>query len=210
MGRVCAVGGLGCSGRTSATALEDEGAIGLVDAVPLVFHRQLDLERIVGPLDRRGDPYDAAPGHRIASVHDQVDEGALDLQRVDTHLRQLERQLGLEPHLVPDQPVHQGHRRAHELVRMHDLERELGLATERQQALREARGGGQRAMGVVQLASRTDALRQQLEVGVDHGEQVVEVVGDARGQAPDRFHLLGVGQLFTHPHLVAHVEHRAA
>ena len=37
-------------------------------------------------------------------------------------------------------------------------------------------------------------LEQQIAVAVDHGEQVIEVVGHAAGEKTDRFHLLGLLQ----------------
>ena len=37
---------------------------------------------------------------------------------------------------------------------------------------------------------------QQISVAADHGEQVVEVVGHATGEATDRLELLGLAQLF--------------
>jgi hypothetical protein len=40
-----------------------------------------------------------------------------------------------------------------------------------------------------------DAVGQDLDRAGDHGEHVVEVMGDAAGQLPDRFHLLRLEQL---------------
>jgi hypothetical protein len=40
-----------------------------------------------------------------------------------------------------------------------------------------------------------DAIGQDLDRARDHGEHVVEVMGDAAGQLSDRFHLLGLDQL---------------
>ena len=41
-----------------------------------------------------------------------------------------------------------------------------------------------------------DAVGQDLDRARDHGEHVVEVMGDAAGQLPDQFHLLRLEQLF--------------
>jgi hypothetical protein len=39
-----------------------------------------------------------------------------------------------------------------------------------------------------------DLGAQQLGIGADHGQQIVEVVGDTAGQTPDRFHSLRLTQ----------------
>ena len=41
-----------------------------------------------------------------------------------------------------------------------------------------------------------DAVGQDFDRARDHGEHVVEVMGDAAGQLPDRFHFLRLEQLF--------------
>src|SRR5690606_40933015 len=45
-------------------------------------------------------------------------------------------------------------------------------------------------------AVRVEAAGDELRVAQDHGEHVVEVVGDAPGELPHRFHLLGLAELF--------------
>ena len=42
---------------------------------------------------------------------------------------------------------------------------------------------------------RVEILEQQLAIPQHHGEQVVEIVGDASGEPSDRFHLLGLLKL---------------
>src|ERR1051325_202079 len=49
------------------------------------------------------------------------------------------------------------------------------------------------------------AAREQLGIGEDDGEQVVEVVRDAAGELPDRFHLLRLAELLLEPAALAHV-----
>jgi hypothetical protein len=46
-----------------------------------------------------------------------------------------------------------------------------------------------------QLVLLAGAPLDQLDIAQDHGQQVVEVVGDAAGQLADRLHLAGVAQL---------------
>jgi hypothetical protein len=42
---------------------------------------------------------------------------------------------------------------------------------------------------------RGQRLERQVGIAVDRGEEVVEVVGHAAGELPDRFHLLRLPQL---------------
>ena len=46
-----------------------------------------------------------------------------------------------------------------------------------------------------QLAEPSDGGQDVVEVPLDYHEQVVEVVGDTAGEAADRLHPLGLGQL---------------
>src|SRR6185369_12092569 len=40
-----------------------------------------------------------------------------------------------------------------------------------------------------------ERAQEKLAVAIDHGEQIVEVVGDATGEPADGFHLLGLAEL---------------
>src|SRR5262245_62242007 len=77
--------------------LEDVAAIGLGDAPALVLHRYLDLQPATRALQPGADLHDAAPWHGIARVDDEVDQRALELERIDADRRQCGRQLRLEP-----------------------------------------------------------------------------------------------------------------
>ena len=87
----------------------------------------------------------------------------------------------------------------HDRVQVEDLGRQELLAAEREQLPREGRG----AIG--RLADLADVVHDRIvglqplldEVGVadDGGEQVVEIVRDAAGEAADRVHLLRLAQL---------------
>ena len=50
-----------------------------------------------------------------------------------------------------------------------------------------------------------DAFGQDFDRTCDHREHVVEVMGDAAGQLPDRFHLLRLDQLFFGETLLGNV-----
>ena len=72
------------------------------------------------------------------------------------------------------------------------------LAAERQELAREPRGALRARADLVDILAppvrRGEAAAQVLGVAHDHGEDVVEVVGDAAGQPPDGFHLLRLAQ----------------
>ena len=53
------------------------------------------------------------------------------------------------------------------------------------------------------------AVRHQLGVAANRGQQVVEVVGDAAGQPADRLHLLRLAQLILELHAIADVDARS-
>ena len=78
--------------------------------------------------------------------------------------------------------------------RLHHL-----LAAEREQLAGELGGGSAAGLHLAHARGGADSHGHppgdQLAVAEDHGEQVVEVVRDAAGQLPDRFHLLRLPQL---------------
>ena len=85
------------------------------------------------------------------------------------------------------------------------------MAAEREQLLCE---GGCAIRGLANLVDvvalgvvRAEVLKQQIAVARDHGQEVVEVVGDASGQATDRFHLLRLAQLSLEPPRLGDIVH---
>ena len=112
-------------------------------------------------------------------------------------------------HLGADQAARHPRHRANRLI---DVERdrlEDLLAAEGEQLARQRR----RAIGGVQdlvhlrghRRVRLDAVRHQLGIAADRGQQVVEVVRDAAGEPADRLHLLGLAQLILELHAIADV-----
>ena len=58
-----------------------------------------------------------------------------------------------------------------------------------------AKGGFANLVDVVALGVvRAKVFEQQIAVARDHGQEVVEIVGDPSGQATDRLHLLRLAQ----------------
>ena len=80
------------------------------------------------------------------------------------------------------------------------LHLERMLAREGEQPLHQGRGalGGLTAIAepAADALLALDAAQREIEIADDRGEQVVEVVRDAAGEAADRFHLLRLAQRF--------------
>jgi hypothetical protein len=75
---------------------------------------------------------------------------------------------------------------------------QAGLAGEGEQLAGQPRGALGRGARVVEVAPRLLRRRivpQPLEIAGDHLEHVVEVVGEAGGQLPDRLHLLRLAEV---------------
>ena len=86
-----------------------------------------------------------------------------------------------------------------DVVQVDDARGEHLLAAEGEQ-LAGQRGGAFGGAGdllgrTAQMRLGAEALEQEFRVAGDHHEQIVEVVGDAAGEAADRFHLLRLAQL---------------
>ena len=148
----------------------------------------------VGGLD--GDA--AAIRHGVARVDAEVQQGVLQLARVDQSWpdsRQAHHfQMDMRADRTADELLHVGDQAVH--VRGLGVE---GLAPgEGEEAVRQGSGALGRALGhrhvaveVAHAALRHSGLHQLQRAG-DAGQQVVEVVRQPTGQLPDRLHLLGL------------------
>ena len=139
----------------------------------------------------------AAARHRVARVDDEVDEHLLicigstqTFQRSGrgSVVSSMSSLISRDQHAarVGDQLVQIDH------ARLDDL-----LARERQELTREVRGlrrGGFDVLEVRRAAAWT-AEAQQFQRAENDGQQVVEIVRDAAGEAADGFHLLRLEQL---------------
>ena len=190
--------------------LEDVGGGLRAHAGTGVAHREghVGPRREVGPARRgrladldvaNGDPDAPAARHGVARVHREVHEDLLHLARIDLHppraLHRLDHQLDVLPdHALEhrDQLRHEGPQLDH--PRLHDLLAAEGqeLARERHRALRRLLD--QLDVAVHRLAGLEPA-QQHVRPAGDHGEQVVEVVGDPAREPADRLHLLGLLEL---------------
>ena len=175
--------------------LERPGGRALVHADPGVRYPDECLAVARGGFDRQP----AAARHGVARVDRQVEQDLLHLGRVGVHDEcaggQVERQLDA----CADQPADHLDCAGDGVVQVE----ERGSSTWRRPNERSwdvERCGAIR--GELDLAELTPALagsrlaeQQDLGVAADHGQEVVEVVGDPACQLSDRLHLLGLAQL---------------
>ena len=144
----------------------------------------------VGGLDDQA----ATMRHRVDRVDDEVHEHLLHLVRIDSDLSEVRVQRGHQLDVLPDQAPDDGLEVAHHVVQAQDLGLEHLLAAEGEQLSRQ-RGRSVRALldqldvGAARMLT-ADALEHELRAAGDHGQEVVEVVGDASGEPADRLHLL--------------------
>ncbi len=152
--------------------------------------RDLDIGRLHGER--------AAAGHGVPGVDGQVDEDLLRLDRVDEHGMQVLLQRQLHRDVLPEE------RGQHRLLlgdgggEVHDLALDGLAAAEGQELPGQAGALLRRLLHLrdVPLPVRVEPgiLQQQLGQAADHGEGVVEVVGDAAGELADGLELLRPAQ----------------
>ena len=158
-------------------------------------------------LDDRGlDRQPAAARHRVARVGGEVEHDALELRAVGLDHRRAGRERDGDADVVADDPPeHRLHSRDHvvevERARMQHL-----AAAEGEQLAGEAADACSAAWAISRSASRSPhLLLEQRGVAGDHRQQVVEVVRDAAGEAPDRLHLLRLLEPVLEPEPVGDV-----
>ena len=147
----------------------------------------------VGGLDAQQSPV----GHGVPGVHAEVHHHLLQLPRVGLHLAEVRAGNDREVDVFADQASEhllevrqEGVEVQH--LRVHDL-----LPAEGQELAGEAGGALRGLQDLLELAPLRLARLAHQELGVpqDDAQRVVEVVGDAPGQAADRLHLLRLQQL---------------
>ena len=163
--------------------------------------RELDV------VDRDLEP--PAVRHRVVRVHREVHDHLLELAgiRADRGRRRCGQQLELD--VLAEQPLQQRSDRGEDLVQIDRTGLQHLAPAEREQLVGElSRALGRTAdlaevVGERRIAVR--ALQQQRGVAADRGQQVVEVVRDAAGEAADALELLRVQQLVLQPFPVGDV-----
>ena len=147
------------------------------------------LELDVGRFNRHAP----AAGHRVSRIDDEVHHDLLQLTAIGERQRERGRQRQRDVDVLADQPAeHAGHVRD-QAVHVERRGVQHLLAAERQQLLGEA-GGALAGLDdfaeiLRVLARRSASAVDELGESEDDRQQIVEIVRDAGGQSPDRFHL---------------------
>jgi hypothetical protein len=140
----------------------------------------------------------------VPRVDDQVHEDLLDLADVDAHQGQVLPQVRLERDAIADDAVQHAHRAPHHFVEVDVGQLEHLAASVGQQLLGQLGGpaAGGEDLQHVRLQGRVlgERLEEEVRVGPDDGEEVVEVVGHAPGQLADRLHPLCALELAVEVH----------
>ncbi len=133
-------------------------------------------------------------GDRVAGVHAKVREDLIDLARIDLHGPDILLEHPVDLHILPDESLQHLEHALNALVEIEHSGRGGLLPRKRQQLPREvcgASGGIDDRSEVQPQRVRLDhVVRRQIGVAENHGQHVVEVVGDAPCQAAHRLHLL--------------------
>ena len=141
----------------------------------------------------------AAVGHRVAGVDGQVHQHLLDLAGIGLDRARFADGADVELEILADQAPQHAIHLADDRVQIDDARLDDLAPREEQQLAGE--GGGALAGALDLLECRPvrmvgrDLAENDVGVALDDGQQVVEVVGDAAGEAADRLHLLRLQEL---------------
>jgi hypothetical protein len=135
--------------------------------------------------------------HRIASVHDKIEKGGLELRRID--IRGFQTRSEGQPQVdgFTAGAVEDGFEPGDQGVGIVELGLEGLPAGEGQQLLREFRapvGRALRAVDQALVAGIGGVAGQEIEIVDDDRQEIVEIVRDATRELPDGLHLLGLEQ----------------
>ena len=148
------------------------------------------------PRDLQGDG--AAGRRRVGGVDHQIEHRALELGGVHPRSADIDRRDHLQLHRLVDRPSQQGLGTAQQAGKVDGLQLQLLAAGEGQQLAGQALtapSGFQRRLAVAHDPRGVGRFAQDhVQLADHHRQQVVEVVGDAAGQPPDRLQALGLRQ----------------
>ena len=154
----------------------------------------------VEPRIRGRDGELAAIGHGVARVDGEIEQRAFQLIGIAQRAPQIVRRDDRKIDGLADGPAQQILQRHHELIGIDAFRNQRLPPRKGQQAM------GERGGAVGRCHRRVDVARdivgaplietglQQIQRSDDSRQQIVEVVRDAAGQLPHRFHLLGLQQ----------------
>jgi hypothetical protein len=150
-----------------------------------------------------------ALGHGVARVDRQIDQDLLDHPDVGLGVGQPRLRLHLQGDVLAERPPQEPGDPVHDLPDRHPPGLEHLPAAEDEELPGQARGQlgrvPHRAEQLGDLRRQARVLQGQGNVALDDREHVVEVVGHAAGQQPDRLHLLGLAQLLLEALLLGDV-----
>ena len=170
-------------------------------------------EGIVQVHVRRLDGEPPARGHRLTRVLDEMQDGALELAGIDVDLP--ERLLEVKSRLDAGADPSGERQLLDEVIEVDESRLQELSAAEGQQLTRELGGPLGAALDEVEIPTRglipREPVEQELDPTADHGEHVVELVGDSAGEHAERLDPLGLRDLerLARTPLVGEVDGRA-
>ena len=136
----------------------------------------------------------AASSHGVAGVDRQVHEDLLDHPQVGVNIDRLGGEVKLHGDVLADQALQHSAHVADDFVEVQGLRLHHLFAAESQQLAGQMRGalrgGGDLFQGFHLLGPAVLDIQEHARVALDDAEDIVEVVGDARGQLPHCGHAL--------------------
>ncbi len=158
-----------------------------------------------------GDPHHPALGHGVAGVDGEVEQSQLELVGVGQGPGRFRIEVGGDAVLRADGAGQQVVHALNQAVDVHRLQRQPLRARKGQQLPRQLGGAVRGLVRVLRQARDFLVLGpalDELQVAIDDGEQVVEVVGDAAGELAHRLHLLRLHQGGLGPHTLGGLLHQ--
>ena len=143
----------------------------------------------------------SAGRHGVAGVDRQVHDDLLELAGVGAHAAEVLAQRDRQPHVLADEAAEHLLHLLDDVVEVADAGLDHLLAAEGEELAGERRGALRGLADLVEpavvLCAGPSSRGRELAVAEDHAQEVVEVVGDAAGELPDRLHLLGLAELLA-------------
>ena len=171
----------------------------VVDREAYVFRRRSRAEhvalRVADPGTARFEPQHAAIRHRVPRVVHEIQQDLLDGVAVGPDLREIFVGKDEQLDIRGQHPPQHGGQIVQEMAEMHRLEGQGRAAGKSEQLVHHEAAADRRRDDVAQ-ARFVGTAGQELGVGEDDRQQVVEIVRDSTGELTDRFHLLGLTELF--------------
>jgi hypothetical protein len=168
-----------------------------------------EQDELTGRVVARRDREPPAARHRVARVEGEIHHDLLQLTGIGLRRAEPRVEVGHELDLRAEQPAEHPLELGDHLVDVDDLRLEHLAAAEGEQLSGQPGGTLSRALHLEHVLAHRGAVvelrERELAVAHDRRQQVVEVVGDAAREPPDRLHLLRLAQLLFEPAPLGHV-----